>query len=120
VLTNAPRNAKYTSPQFQKEILHIFATKVRDVIRKEIGDAKFCILVDEDRDESKSEQITIILRFVDKDGFIRERFFHIVHVKDTTALTLKKKICDVLSCNDLKIQNIRGQGYDGGSNIHGE
>jgi hypothetical protein len=51
------------------------------------------------------------LRFVDKDGFIRERFFHIVHVKDTTALTLKKKICDVLSCNDLKIQNIRGQGY---------
>jgi hypothetical protein len=31
VLTNAPRNAKYTSPQIQKEILHIFATKVRDV-----------------------------------------------------------------------------------------
>jgi hypothetical protein len=28
VLTNAPRNAKYTSPQIQKEILHIFATKV--------------------------------------------------------------------------------------------
>ncbi|XP_062167014.1 uncharacterized protein LOC133873313 [Alnus glutinosa] len=107
VLTNAPRNAKYTSPQIQKEILHIFATKVRDVIRKEIGDAKFCILVDEARDESKREQMAIILRFVDKDGFIRERFFHIVHVKDTTALTLNKKICDVLSCNDLKIQNIR-------------
>ncbi|XP_062161851.1 uncharacterized protein LOC133868851 [Alnus glutinosa] len=120
VLTNAPRNAKYTSPQIQKEILHIFATKVRDVIRKEIGDAKFCILVDEARDESKREQMAIILRFVDKDGFIRERFFHIVHVKDTTALTLKKKICDVLSCNDLKIQNIRGQGYDGGSNMRGE
>jgi hypothetical protein len=26
VLTNAPRNTKYTSPQIQKEILHIFAT----------------------------------------------------------------------------------------------
>ncbi|XP_062151972.1 uncharacterized protein LOC133860366 [Alnus glutinosa] len=120
VLTNAPRNAKYTSPQIQKEILHIFTTKVRDVIRKEIGDAKFCIIVDEARDESKREQMSIILRFVDKDGFIRERFFHIVHVKDTTTLTLKKKICDVISCNDLKIQNIRGQGYDGGSNMRGE
>jgi hypothetical protein len=81
---------------------------------------KFCILVDEARDESKNEQMAIILRFVDKDSFIRERFFHVVHVKDTTALTLKKKICDVLSCNDLKIQNIRCQGYDGGSNIRGE
>jgi hypothetical protein len=40
MLTNAPRNAKYTSPQIQKEILHIFATKVRDVIHKEIWDVK--------------------------------------------------------------------------------
>jgi len=111
VLTNAQRNAKYTSPQIQKEILHIFATKVQNVIRKEIEDAKFCILVDEARDESKMGQMAIILRFVDKDGFIRERLFYIVHVKVTTALTLKKKICDVFSCNDLKIQNVRGQGY---------
>jgi hypothetical protein len=74
---------------------------VRDVIRKEIGDAKVCIIVDEARDESKMEQMTIILRFVDRYDFIRERFFHIVHVKDTIALTLKNKICDVLSCNDL-------------------
>ncbi|XP_059458275.1 uncharacterized protein LOC132187857 [Corylus avellana] len=51
VLENAPKNAKYTSPKIQKEILHIIANKVRDAIRKEIGDAKFCILVDEARDE---------------------------------------------------------------------
>jgi hypothetical protein len=64
--------------------------------------------------------MAIILRFVDKDGFIWERFFHTVHAKDTTALTLKKKICDVLSCNDLKIENIWGQGYDGSNNMPGE
>jgi len=64
--------------------------------------------------------MAIILRFVDKYSFIRERFSHIVHVKDTTALTLKEKICDVISCNDLKIQNIQGQGYDGGSNMRDE
>jgi hypothetical protein len=46
---------------------------VQDVIRKEIGDVKFCVIVDEARD--------------DKYGFIQERLFHIVHVKDTTALT---------------------------------
>ncbi|XP_047309641.1 uncharacterized protein LOC124913063 [Impatiens glandulifera] len=47
VLEKAPRNATYTSPTIQKEILHIFANKVRKKIREEIGDAKFCILVDE-------------------------------------------------------------------------
>jgi hypothetical protein len=105
-LINAVRNAKYASPQIQKEFSHSFETKEQDVIRKEIRDVKFCILVDEAWDESKMEQMTIILRFVDKDDFIQERFFHSVHVKDTIALTLKKKICDILSCNDLKIENI--------------
>ncbi|XP_075661621.1 uncharacterized protein LOC142631367 [Castanea sativa] len=106
-------NSKYTSPTIQKEILHILANKVQNAIREEIGDAKFCILVDEARDESERGQMAIILRFVDKEGFIKERFFHVVYVKDTTALTLKNEICDVLSHYNLHIENIRGQGYDG-------
>ena len=66
VLENVLGNAKYTSPTIQKEILHILANNVRNAIREEIGDAKFCILVDEARVESKREQMAIILRFVDK------------------------------------------------------
>ena len=52
VLENAAGNAKYTSPTIQKENLHILASNVRNTIREDIGDAKFCILVDEARDES--------------------------------------------------------------------
>jgi hypothetical protein len=106
VLDNALKNVKYTSPKIQKKILHIIAKKVRDVIHKDIGDAKFCIFVDEARDESKREQMVIILRFVNKDSFIRERFFCILHVKDTIASTLKKEICGALSCNNLLVENI--------------
>ena len=100
--------------------MHILASNVRNAIREEIGDSKFCILVDEARDESKREQIAIILRFVDKEGFIKERFFHVVHVRDTTALTLKNEICAVLSHYNLHTENIRGQGYDGASNMRGK
>ncbi|XP_075665956.1 uncharacterized protein LOC142635730 [Castanea sativa] len=120
VLKNAPQNAKYTSPTIQKEILHILASNVQNAIREEIEDVKFCILVDEAQDESKKKQMTIILRFVDKNGFLKERFFHVVHVRDTTALTLKKEICAVLSRYNLHIENIQGQGYDGASNMRGE
>ena len=100
--------------------MHILASNVRNTIREEIEDAKFCILVDEARDESKREQMTIILRFVDKEGFIKERFFYVVHVRDTTALTLKNEICAVLSYYNLHIENIRGQRYYGASNICSE
>ena len=55
VLGNAPGNAKYTSPDIQKEILYIIATNIQISILKKIGDAKFCVLVDEARDETKRE-----------------------------------------------------------------
>lgn len=51
VLENAPYSCKYTSPDIQKEILSIFATKIRKQIRDEIGNAKFSILVDETYEE---------------------------------------------------------------------
>ncbi|KAH9722523.1 DUF4371 domain-containing protein [Citrus sinensis] len=50
----------------------ILANKVREKIHEEIGDAKYCILVDEAKDESRKEQMALVLRFVDNDGFIRE------------------------------------------------
>ena len=97
VLENAPYNSKYTSHQIQKEILYIISSKVRKHIREEIGDSKFCIVVDEARDESKREQMALVFRFVDTNGFIQERFFDLVHVRDTTSLTLKKELYAILS-----------------------
>ena len=120
VLDKAPKNASYTSPKIQKAILHIFSTKVKNAIREEISDAKYCIIVNEAREESKKEQLAIVLRFVDKDGFVRERIFGLIHVSNTAASTLKDGLYSVLSHHNLDIQNIRGQGYDGASNMRGE
>lgn len=120
MLENAPKNAKYTSSEVQKEILSIVARKVQKSIREEIGTSKFCIMADEARDESKKEQMAIVLRFVNKEGLIKECFLDLVHVSDTHALTLKNSICAVLSGNNLNVQDIRSQGYDGASNMRGE
>ncbi|XP_072054323.1 uncharacterized protein [Arachis hypogaea] len=119
VLENAPQNAIYTSASIQKEILHVFARKVQNEIRNKIGNAKFCLIVDEVRDESKREQMALV-RFIDKHGFVKERLIDVVHVKDTTSATLKEEICFALSHHNLNIQNVRGQGYDGASNMRGE
>jgi hypothetical protein len=120
VLGNTPHNAKYTSPSIQKEILNIIASNVQREIRKEIGDAKFCLLVDESRDESKREQMAVVIRFVDRNGFTRERFLDIVHVLDTSSATLKHELSAVLVNHQLDVSKLRGQGYDGASNMRGE
>ena len=120
VLEKARQNASYSSPQIQKEILHVFSQKVKNTIREEISNAKFCLLVDEASDVSKKEHMAIVLRYIDKDGFIRERFFSLIHVEDTSAKTLKQGIVNTLPCHNLDVQNIQGQGYDGVSNMRGE
>jgi hypothetical protein len=64
--------------------------------------------------------MAVVVRFVDKGGFIRERFLDLIHVHDTSSATLKKELDFVLSHHKLDVQNIRGQGYDGASNMRGE
>lgn len=66
-------NATYASPDVQKEFLYIFSNKVKGEIRQKIHETSSCIIMDEARDESKKEQMILVLRFVDK-----ERFFNIV------------------------------------------
>ncbi|KAI3765119.1 hypothetical protein L2E82_15145 [Cichorium intybus] len=119
LLHTAPRYASYTSPSIQKEILKLISNRVRQMICEEIDGGKFCLLVDEARDESNKEQMSIVLRFINKEGFIMERFFGLVHVSDTTSQTLKNGIYTVLAHNNLDFKSIRGQGYDGASNMRG-
>ena len=64
IIEKAPKNATYTSPRIQKVILHVFSAKVKKAIREEIGDAKFCIMVDEARDESMKEQMAVVFRLL--------------------------------------------------------
>jgi len=99
VLGNAPQNAKYTSHQIQKENLHVFARNVQSSIHHEIGDARFCLIVDEARDESRREQMALVIRFLD-----------IVHLKDTTVATLKEEIFFVYLITILmfKILGVKG------------
>ncbi|KAL5756912.1 hypothetical protein ACOSP7_021325 [Xanthoceras sorbifolium] len=41
-------------------------------------------------------------------------------VNNTNSSTLKKDICNVLARYNLSVENLRGQGYDGASNMRGE
>ncbi|XP_022846317.1 uncharacterized protein LOC111369063 [Olea europaea var. sylvestris] len=88
-----------------------------DVIIKDIDDTFFSILVDESQDISVKEQTSVVLRYVDKTGHVVERFIRIEHVSSTTAVSLKAAIDKLFSRYGLSISRLRGQGYDGASNM---
>ncbi|KAL5563579.1 hypothetical protein UlMin_033326 [Ulmus minor] len=119
-LKNAPENLKLTSPDIQKEIVSDAAAETIDVIIKDIGDSLFSVIVDESRDISVKEQMAVVLLYVDKKGQVIERFVGIEHVANTTAPSLKAAIDKLFSRYGLSLCRLRGQGYDGASNLQGE
>ncbi|XP_071923129.1 uncharacterized protein [Coffea arabica] len=120
VLENAPKNLKVIAPDIQKDISNALASETTSIIVNDIGHGLFAILCDESRDASTKEQLVVVIRYVDSHGYVIERFLGILHVRDTTALSLKKAIDVLFSKHGLSISQIRGQGYDGASNMRGE
>jgi hypothetical protein len=67
-----------------------------------------------------AEQMAVTVRFVNDKGAVVEKFLGLKHVEDTTSNTLKKDLLEMLGAYGLSIARLRGQGYDGASNMRGE
>ncbi|XP_076947499.1 uncharacterized protein LOC143619453 [Bidens hawaiensis] len=120
ILGNAPGNSQMTSPIIQQDLKHCFAQEVLKQIFEDLGEDYFSLLVDESCDVSNKEQMSVVIRYVDKYGVVKERFIGLVHVLETSALTLKSAIDDLVSRHGLSLGKSRGQGYDGASNMSGK
>nr|XP_009796683.1 PREDICTED: zinc finger MYM-type protein 1-like [Nicotiana sylvestris] len=120
ILENAPQNDTLTCPIIQKDIINACAKETLKAIIGDLNGDYFGILVDESNDISHKEQMALVLRYVDKNAEVVERFVGLVHVSDTSACSLKEAIYSLLSDHSLSPSQIRGQGYDGASNMRGE
>jgi hypothetical protein len=108
------------SPDIQTDIVKCFAEEILHSILQDMGVDVFCLLVDESKDVSCKEQMAIVLRYVDNFGDVKESFVALVHVKNTTASNLKSCIDYLFPKLKLNLKQVRGQGYDGASNMRGE
>ncbi|XP_024965958.1 zinc finger MYM-type protein 1-like [Cynara cardunculus var. scolymus] len=64
--------------------------------------------------------MAVVLRYIDARGIVKERFFGIVYVTGTSSSILKSAIDTLFVEHGLSLKQVRGQGYDGASNMHGE
>ncbi|XP_031327454.1 52 kDa repressor of the inhibitor of the protein kinase-like [Photinus pyralis] len=121
---NCGKNATYISWKIQNEILAASHRVIKEKIIAEVKDAKFfSILADETSDVSTMEQFSLCLRYLKRDAeskyTICEKFLEFVPVTSTTGEALANTIETVLRENNLDIENLRGQGYDGAASMSG-
>ncbi|XP_070677893.1 uncharacterized protein [Malus domestica] len=120
VFENAPKNLKYTSSDIQKDLVRACAIETIDAITKDMEGAFFSLLVDGSRDSSTKEQMAVVLRYVNKKGEAIEKFLGVQHVTSITNSSLEEAIERFFATTNLSMSKLRGQGYDGASNMKGE
>ncbi|XP_055809540.1 uncharacterized protein LOC129879846 [Solanum dulcamara] len=108
-----------TSPMIQKEIVTACKIETIKAIIEELNGDYFALLIDESFVLSRKEKLTVVLRYVDRMGFVMERLIDIIHVQDTCASSLKEAIVNLLAQHFLSLSYVRGQCYDGASNMQG-
>ena len=117
-----PKNACYTSPEIQNEVIDILTEIVRENICSDIksGDVKyFTLLEDGTKDKNQRENISIGIRYV-KNGEVRESLLAITTTVKLDAATFTEKTLDILDANGLDQNNMLSQCYDGASVMSGK
>ena len=74
-------------------------------------------MIDKTTDCTNKEQTVVVTHWVDDSLSVHEEFIGLHEVENVEANTLMSVIEDTLLCANLSIQKIRGQCYDGSSNV---
>ncbi|XP_053561123.1 zinc finger MYM-type protein 1-like [Bombina bombina] len=120
----------YLGKDIQNELIQLLAGAIKKKIITSTTSAKYySIILDCTPDVSHIEQMTMIVRFVDvskpsdnesESITIREHFLGFIPLQETTGAFIAETLLEQLKLIQLPIENLRGQGYDNGSNMKGK
>ena len=111
----------FMSADSQNKIINSIGSQLQKVIVGEINAAgMYSIAMDCTTDSSHADQLSIIIRYLNKTLDIVERLVSIQRVKDSSAQGLFNTLKEILKESSLSLDDAVGQSYDGASVMTGK
>ncbi|XP_046856212.1 zinc finger MYM-type protein 1-like [Xenia sp. Carnegie-2017] len=112
-------HAQWTSPAIQNELLEIVASVMLERIAEEARSSDYYgIVVDETADISRTEQLSLFLRYV-FNGETKETFTGFYSTKSTEGEVLYELLKTAIGRLELTLENIVAECFDGAANMSG-
>jgi hypothetical protein len=123
-ITNEDIHKYYLGHNIQNEAIDLIVGAIRCEIIRKIEESKyFSVILDCTPNISHQEQMSLIIRYVDTSSdyvHVEESFLGLLDINDTTGQGLFDVLQSEFKNLYLEIDNVRGQGYDNGSNMKGK
>ena len=120
-LKTCSKNASCISKTSQNDLISYCGQFITELNARKIKENQcFLILADEASDCSNQVELSLVIRYVDSDCFIREEFLGFLHCDlGLPGKALAETVLGGLIDLGLDIRNCRGQGYDGAAAVSG-
>ena len=121
-LKNGDPRTKYTSNKIQNELIAICGDEIKTKIINQCNQAPFYgFIADGATDATTMEQMALCLRYFDScSGSVEENFIGFAECDSTTGESLSNAFLAELRSAGVSLEKLRGQGYDGASNMSGK
>jgi len=116
--TPTMKNATYISPQSQNDLIEVIGEQIFQGIIDDVNASPFYAILADEVTSHNVEHLALCIRFFDhKLKAIREEFLAFLPLVRITGEAISTVILEFLSKNQIPTSNMRGQGYDGASNM---
>ena len=116
--TPVMRNATYMSAQTQNELIEVMGKHIiLQSIVDDVNSSPFYSILADEVTSHNVEHLAICIRFLDSKQDIKEKFLAFLPLQRITGAAISEAILQFLADNNIPTSNMRGQGYDGASNM---